>query len=439
MIALWMVLCLGLTVVLGVASARIERVMLTWVLPTRWVWLAAIAGSCALSFASLQLARSPEASHRFLDSDCGSCAATRAISQRAREGRATSGDSAFLTGHRLGAAIRLRINAVREWSGDLVVGLAPYDRAMLITDFVGALVALSWLTGAWLSLRHRRETWSVGEVDGTSVRFAAAFGPAVIGVMRPEIVIPMWALELEQPERALLLTHEREHLRSHDARALALAVVLVALVPWNPALWWLFRRLRFAIEVDCDQRVLGQGAALPTYAQLLVRIGERLGKHSGGIGGASLASAAFLERGSEVRRRLEAITDPWRTRTVLRRGVHGLRLVASASVALITAAILAFAAPRLPAATTVAGPAWTSAVIDAMRDDGLARPEAIAVRSGNILHIQVRPADSLAGPVLAKAAWRGVPVGARVDSIEIAIRKTSESQLVGVYARGRNE
>ena len=37
----------------------------------------------------------------------------------------------------------------------------------------------------------------------------------------------------------------------------------VVLMPWNLPLWWQWRRLRFAIEVDCDARVLASGR-IPT-------------------------------------------------------------------------------------------------------------------------------------------------------------------------------
>ena len=52
------------------------------------------------------------------------------------------------------------------------------------------------------------------------------------------------------------MAHERSHLDAGDPRLIALAVTLLVLMPWNPLLWWQFRRLRRAIEVDCDTRVL---------------------------------------------------------------------------------------------------------------------------------------------------------------------------------------
>jgi hypothetical protein len=56
---------------------------------------------------------------------------------------------------------------------------------------------------------------------------------------------------------------------------LLLGLSLVVIAPWNLPLWWQLRRLRFAIEVDCDARVLGRGAEARAYGEVLLAIGER--------------------------------------------------------------------------------------------------------------------------------------------------------------------
>jgi hypothetical protein len=37
------------------------------------------------------------------------------------------------------------------------------------------------------------------------------------------------------------------------------AAFTVAALPWNVALWWQLMRLRAAIELDCDKRVVADG------------------------------------------------------------------------------------------------------------------------------------------------------------------------------------
>jgi hypothetical protein len=66
-------------------------------------------------------------------------------------------------------------------------------------------------------------------------------------------------------------------------------------MPWNPALWWQLRRLRLAIEVDCDRRVLARGIEPGVYGRLLLDIARRGGRAP--MGAAALAEPrTFLER-----------------------------------------------------------------------------------------------------------------------------------------------
>lgn len=46
-------------------------------------------------------------------------------------------------------------------------------------------------------------------------------------------------------------------------------------MPWNPALWWIVRRLRLAIETDCDRRVLHAGTDVHAYGVLLLNAAAR--------------------------------------------------------------------------------------------------------------------------------------------------------------------
>jgi len=46
-------------------------------------------------------------------------------------------------------------------------------------------------------------------------------------------------------------------------------------MPWNLPLWWQLRRLRVAIEIDCDARVLRRGYDVTHYGETLIAVGER--------------------------------------------------------------------------------------------------------------------------------------------------------------------
>ncbi|MFL5619961.1 MAG: TonB family protein, partial [Gemmatimonadaceae bacterium] len=95
-------------------------------------------------------------------------------------------------------------------------------------------------------------------------------GPATIGLRRHEVLVPPSVLDLEEPLRRLVLRHEDEHRAARDPWLLLGARVAVALFPWNAALWLIARRLRFAIEIDCDARVLATGADPDRYGRLLL-------------------------------------------------------------------------------------------------------------------------------------------------------------------------
>jgi beta-lactamase regulating signal transducer with metallopeptidase domain len=109
----------------------------------------------------------------------------------------------------------------------------------------------------------------------TPVLLAPAIGPAVVGALRPTIVVPEWSLDLSDEQRALMLAHEREHVRARDPLVLHAAAMVALLMPWNVAAWWLNRRLRLAVELDCDARVLAGGRDARSYGALLLDVCAR--------------------------------------------------------------------------------------------------------------------------------------------------------------------
>ncbi|MBR1157254.1 M56 family metallopeptidase [Bradyrhizobium sp. JYMT SZCCT0428] len=134
-----------------------------------------------------------------------------------------------------------------------------------------ALVILA--SGAHLSWRRRR--WDRGHMAGTAVYISEDCGPAVVGFFRPYIVVPRWLTKLSPDEQELVIAHERSHLVAYDTQLLTIAVCLLACMPWNPMLWWQLRRLRLAIEIDCDARVLSLGYPVARYSETLIAVGER--------------------------------------------------------------------------------------------------------------------------------------------------------------------
>ena len=137
---------------------------------------------------------------------------------------------------------------------------------------VFALVLLIAHRRTTAALAHCRET----TIAGSHAFVSSDFGPAVIGVLRRHIVVPSWTLGLPDDEQRLVVAHELEHARSGDPLLALAGVCATVIMPWNPALWWQLSRLRLAIELDCDARVIARktGDAL-AYSRLLVSVGER--------------------------------------------------------------------------------------------------------------------------------------------------------------------
>jgi len=185
------------------------------------------------------------------------------------------------------------------------------ERTAVLLGGLWALASLACLVrllaGARRVARLRRSCRH-GTIDGVSVLVSHDTGPAVIGAIRQCIVVPTWVEALPADAQRLIVAHEREHIRAHDHRVYHAALLLVALMPWNMALWLALPRLRAAIEIDCDARVLrtrrGAGAA---YGRLLLEVGER-----------SVAMAAPLlalaEPATVLERRIEAMTTRRRMR-----------------------------------------------------------------------------------------------------------------------------
>jgi beta-lactamase regulating signal transducer with metallopeptidase domain len=88
------------------------------------------------------------------------------------------------------------------------------------------------------------------------------------------VVVPRWLLARDAREQRAVVAHEREHVASRDHLLLAFASAALALAPWNPLLWYAAARLRLAIELDCDARVVAAGADRRSYATLLIDVAQ---------------------------------------------------------------------------------------------------------------------------------------------------------------------
>ncbi len=256
MIFPWLVYVSALGAAIAVIALLLERIAKWYGSPTRWVWLAAILVIVALP-----------------------------------------------------AALNLALPApdpVASTPTPVVPGLVPIHRARYSRINIDGTVLALWflasaalsvrIVGGALALRRRRKSWIAARLSGVEVLVADELGPAVIGWTKLTTVIPRWALTFNERSRALMLEHEAQHAQSGDPYLRSVALVALIVMPWNPALWWAMRRLRLAVEMDCDQRVLARGVDPREYASLLLAVGERMSATPFAWATALGGSRSFLER-----------------------------------------------------------------------------------------------------------------------------------------------
>lgn len=304
MIAAWMLYATALGALLGGGAVALGGLALVLRRATRWLWLCAIAGTLAVP-ALLALRPRPATA---VPSAPAAAGAAPAVSQvrSASDGRRVS------VWHR--------------------VDLARLNRALLVGWAAASATLAIVLLGASLAQRRAGRGWAAQVLDGTPVLVAPDAGPLVSGLWRLEIVLPQWALLRSEEERRMMLAHEEEHRRARDPNLLLLGVLALVLNPWNLALWWQLRRLRLAIETDCDRRVLGAGVDVRGYGSLLLEVGSRSVRQP------VFAGAAFSETQSLLERRIDAMTAPAPRHPVAR--AFALATVAAGVL------VLACAAPR---------------------------------------------------------------------------------------------
>jgi beta-lactamase regulating signal transducer with metallopeptidase domain len=259
MIAVWMLYGALWTLWLSCVAILVERIMLGARGPVRNVWFGALVLSL---FAPVAVGTASRLKPSAGAPAMSVVATTQVIPATIQP----------LSVRRVAAPIRSAVPATPATALSTIAARA--DRPLLIAWIALSLGLCAYFAGGILRLWILRRDWRSGNINGESVLISDDTGPALVGFVDPAIVIPAWALSLDAEALALMLRHEVEHRRAGDTRVLTLALILVVLMPWNVALWWQLRRLRLAIELDCDARVLAGTADVGAYGRLLLEFGR---------------------------------------------------------------------------------------------------------------------------------------------------------------------
>ena len=271
-----------ISAVFGAGAVLLEAVALRRGVGTRWVWVLAMACTIAATLFAMVAPRQAVveiATHEDVKIGLLTLSATTSLSSSVQ-----SADAAE-------------------------TAIAVADSVLPVAWVITTLVLLAALAIGQRRFRLERRNARKANIGGHDVLLTEHLGPAVAGVRRPVVFVPRWVLALDGTSQQLLLAHELEHVKQRDTTLLLFGAVTAAMTPWNPIVWWMVRRLRLAVEQDCDARVLATHPGVRRYADLLLTAASRHGLAS------RLLAAHFGEYTSDLVRRIEAMTSksiPWR-------------------------------------------------------------------------------------------------------------------------------
>ncbi len=266
----WMAYIIVVSALLGVAAFAAEHVARLRRSPGRWVWIATIVASLLIPVLITSVSIEIPA------------LTAAPVPVKATPLRVIT--SAYLSPT---AWIDATLPQTSTWRNQdaMLKAIWMWMSAMLIVALAASAVALF----------IRKRSWKTQSIQGDTIFVAPNVGPAVVGLLRPCIVVPDWLVDAPASTQSMVLAHERSHLDAHDQRLLTIALCLLVFMPWNVPLWWQLRRLRYAIEVDCDTRVLRSGRAVEEYGETLIQVGQRRSTYIGAVAAMS-ESVSFLER-----------------------------------------------------------------------------------------------------------------------------------------------
>jgi len=120
--------------------------------------------------------------------------------------------------------------------------------------------------------------------------------PAVVGVFRPIILLPVGLLcDLTPRQVELILIHELAHIARHDYLVNLLQVVLESLMFYHPATWWLSAHIRREREHCCDDIAANHCSNRGEYAHALLSLEHR---RAPAMSPATAATGAIWRRAS---------------------------------------------------------------------------------------------------------------------------------------------
>ncbi|MFN2416384.1 MAG: M56 family metallopeptidase [Pyrinomonadaceae bacterium] len=207
---------------------------------------------------------------------------------------------------------------LRGWAEQRLAGLLPW---LVCAWLAGVFLHLSRFAGAWLLVRRLRSSAApvperfeqlLARVSGRlrvqrAVRLcqsALVEVPAVVGHLRPVILIPAGALlGLTPRQLEAVLAHELAHVRRYDYAVNLLQTAAETLLFYHPAAWWLSRRVRAEREHACDDAAVEATGDVLLYARALAALEHLRAEH------APPAALALASNGGSLMQRIQRLVN----------------------------------------------------------------------------------------------------------------------------------
>ena len=151
-------------------------------------------------------------------------------------------------------------------------------------------------------------------------------GPVSLGFLEPAILIPGALLDmLSDSEFDHILMHELAHLRRRDDWTNLAQRLIEAVLPIQPAVYWLSRRMSLEREMACDDWVIAATGTAKPYATSLAKVAELAQ-----FGPAGILAASATGNQSQLLRRVRHMLD--RTRNAAPKLAFGPLIAAVTAV-----------------------------------------------------------------------------------------------------------
>src|SRR4051812_30916566 len=192
----WMLYVIMVTLLLSIGAYVAERAARLERARTRWIWITAIVASLALptlvSSVSVELP-----------------IFTQPVTQKVVA---------------LRDATTQALSPVMWVSGSAAEphGWRNFDSPLTMLWRAASAAMLVGLLASGAVLFARKRHWQQAKVSGAQVYLTEGVGPAVVGLLRPRIVVPAWVTMALPRMQSAVIAHEQSHLDARDPQLFTL-------------------------------------------------------------------------------------------------------------------------------------------------------------------------------------------------------------------------